>query len=333
MSQGKSAFSIGSGYELPCLHNQLDINFVMEQKESPTFNVHTFLREYESVWTGTNEDSLVSLDDLNKCRTLTVAEHKATDKNAEYILAFDVSRAEGNSNANSALSVIKAIPRGDSTYQKHLVNLYSFEGTHFLEQALFLKKKVRDFNARILIIDANGMGAGLVDQLILDIDENPPYSVVNDSRYDKFKTQDSIPMVYALIQQGKNSDIHNVFMQTISNNKVKMLKSASSMRNEIMQKNKKSSMENVEKELLPFVMTDVLCEEIMNLQYKQSGNRTEVKQVSRSINKDKFSSFEYGLYWIYLEEKKNKVKRDEFINPNQFFFFRQPKIYGGKGGE
>jgi hypothetical protein len=325
MAQGKSSFSIGSGYELPCMHGQLDVNFVMEQKESPTFNVHSFLREYESVWTGSSQDSLVSLDDLNKCRTLSVAEDKATDKNAEYILSYDVARAEGTANANSALAVLKMLPRGDGTYIRHLVNMYSFEGTHFLEQALFLKRKVKDFNARMLVVDSNGMGVGVLDQLVLEIDENPPYSVVNDDRYSKYKTLKSVPMVYALTQQGKNSDIHNIFMQAISNHKIKLLKSEIVSRTEL-QKDKKISHEKLSKELQPFIMTDLLCEEIMNLEYKQSGNSTQVKQISKSINKDKFSALEYALYYANLLEKQNKVKREEQIDISQFFLSKQPII-------
>jgi len=149
MRQGKSAFSIGNSYELPCMHGQLDIDFVNEQRESPSFNPLAFSREYESIWTGSSEHSLVSLEDLNQCRTLTHPEDKYNEKNkdAEYVLSYDVARSEGNENAASALTVVKCLPKGDGTYIKSVVNLYCFEGTHFLEQALFLKKKVNDFKA------------------------------------------------------------------------------------------------------------------------------------------------------------------------------------------
>ena len=81
--------------------------------------------------------------------------------------------------------------------------MYSFEGTHFLEQAQFLKKKVNEFKASILCIDSNGLGRGLVDYLVTEIDENPAYEVVNDERYDRYKTPSSIPMVLILTQLKK----------------------------------------------------------------------------------------------------------------------------------
>lgn len=323
MSEGKSAFTLGAGYELPVMHEQLDLDFIVGLKESDTWNPLSFSREYESNWTGSSDSSLVSHEDLNDCRVLTKAEHKNTDKDSLYILTYDVARAQGRANANSALTVIKAIPRGDGTFQKHVVNIYSFEGTHFQEQAKFLKKKVNDFKAHMLVVDSNGLGVGLVDDLVLEIDENPPYSVVNDDRYNQFKTPNSIPILFLLNSSSKEtkaSDIHNLFMNSIANKGVKLLVSASQAKNK---SNTKDS-EKLNEEMLPFVMTDILVEEIMNLEHKAQGKETVVTQISKSIQKDKFSSLEYGLMYIHVMERNNKMRTREFVNPSQLFMFKKP---------
>ena len=330
MVKGESAFVLGSSFELPCMHDQLDLNFIIEQKESPNFNPLSFQREYESIWTGSSSDSLVSLDDLNKCRVLEVAETKAMDKDAEYILAYDAARAEGAANAQCALVVLKIKDRGDGTYTKHLVNIYSFEGTHFLEQALFLKEKVNEYKADVLLVDTHGMGVGLVDFLVTDIDSNPIYSVTNDERYDKYKTPNSIPMIYAISsarKETKSSDIHNNFTSNISNQRIKLLKSEAHIKSKLL-KNKRMDTDKYVELSQPFIMTDLLCDEIMNLEYKQSGNETQVKPISKGIGKDKFSALEYGLYWIYLKEKKNKIRRETVnVNISEIFkVFKQPVI-------
>ena len=96
MVNGKSAFSIGNSYDLPCMHNQLDIDFIEELKESPTFSIMDFMREYESVWTGSSSESLVSDDKLNNARTNGIAEWRHSgEKNVEYVLSYDVARNEG----------------------------------------------------------------------------------------------------------------------------------------------------------------------------------------------------------------------------------------------
>lgn len=324
--EGKSAFILGAGYELPVMHNQLDLDYIIGLKESDTFNPLGFAREYQSVWTGSSDRSLVDFESLDDCRVLTKPEEKNSDKDAMYILSYDVARAEGLANANSALVVIKCIPRGDGTYSKHVVNIYSFEGTHFKEQAKFLKKKVNDFKASMLVVDVNGLGSGLVDFLVIEIDSNPGYSVVNDPRYDAYKTPNSIPMVFALnsgSRETKASNIHNYFTNMIENGGVKLLESESQAKS----KSKTKDPEKLSEELLPFVMTDILAEEVMNLEYKQSGNDTQVKQISTSIPKDKFSALEYGLYYVHLEEKRNRTKRSQDIDLTKLIRIRPPKRY------
>jgi hypothetical protein len=294
-------------------------------KESETFNPLGFTREYESNWTGSSDSSLVSFEDLSECRVLTKSEDRNMDKNAMYVLSYDVARTQGIANANSALAVIKCLPRGDGTYAKHLVNIFSFEGTHFLEQAKFLKKKVNEYKASMLIVDVNGMGHGLVDNLVLEIDENPAYSVVNDERYNQYKTPNSIPMLVAMNSSNKetrSSDIHNLFVNLVSNHKVKLLVSQSQAKNSF---DKIKDSEKVMQGLMPFMMTDLLIEEVMNLEYKQSGNDTQVKQVSKSITKDKFSALEYGLMYIHLEEKKNQRRKNEVYDSSQLFMFKKAK--------
>jgi hypothetical protein len=225
---------------------------------------------------------------------------------------------EGNANAQSALVVLKLIPRGDGTYSKHVVNIYTMAGVHFREQALFLKQKVNDFRASMLVVDGNGLGQGLIDQLILEIDDSPPYEVVNDDRYKKFKTENSIPMIYVIKSQSKEtnaSDIHNLFIRWISNNQVKFLESESQAKARFRGKEDKLS-----DYLRPYIMTDFLQEEIMNLEYKQSGHRTEVRRISSQIQKDMFSALEYGLFYVYQMEQRNKVQREQNLGDISAFF-------------
>ena len=320
MVNDKSAYVLGSSYELPTAFGLLSIDYINDLKESPNFNPISFLREYGSLWSGSSEDSLVDLETFRQSRILKQAENKAvSDKNIQYVLAYDVARSEGSQTAQSALVVIKLTPKSDGTYSKHIVNIYTFEGSHFREQALFLKQKVEDFRATKLVIDGNGLGVGIIDFLVLpDLDTNPPYSVVNDDKYRKFKTPDSIPMIYSIRSQSKDtnsSDIHNLFIRWIGNNQVKFLESESQAKGGYKGKNDKLS-----DYLRPYIMTDFLQEEIMNLEYRQSGHRTDVKRISKSIQKDRFSALEYGLFYVNEMEKQNKVRQQENIGDISKFF-------------
>ena len=74
MLNGESAFCTGNSYELPCMYGQLDIAFIEEKRDSPTYSILDFMREYESIYTGSSSDNLISDEKLNKCRTLSIAE-------------------------------------------------------------------------------------------------------------------------------------------------------------------------------------------------------------------------------------------------------------------
>ncbi|UGO50814.1 DNA packaging protein [Bacillus phage vB_BanS_Sophrita] len=331
MVTGQPTIVLGSSYEMGTRFGTLDFADVIEKKNSATYSPLSFDREYGSIFTGSNERSLVTVEEITRCRTVEEAEFrvdpnssKKKDKDAIYVLAYDIARAEGKQTANSSLAVIKAIPRGDGTYQKFLVNMFTKEGTHFHEQALFLKKKVVEYNASVLVLDHNGIGRGVTDVLVTEIDANPPYSVINDDRYDRYKKANSIPMLHliqAQAKESKNTNIVNVFMSTIQNGDIFMLKSESNMRGIFKDKDGNRLAEK----LMPHIQVDRMIDEIMNLEYVQTGNTTNVKQISRSIEKDRYSALAYGIFYLYQLEQKNKQRKKQSFDASSFFAVKEAK--------
>jgi len=61
--------------------------------------------------------------------------------------------------------------------------------------------------------------------------------------------------------------------------------------------------------LKPFTLTSILKEEMMNLREENEGVNIILKQANKGIKKDKFSAFEYGLYYIKQEEDRKRKKR------------------------
>ena len=69
----------------------------------------------------------------------------------------------------------------------------------------------------------------------------------------------------------------------------------------------------------PFVLTSILKEQTLNLVEENEGVNIILKQSNRSIKKDKFSAFIYGLYYIKYEEELDKKKKKR--NITDFLFF------------
>ena len=61
--------------------------------------------------------------------------------------------------------------------------------------------------------------------------------------------------------------------------------------------------------LKPFTLTTILREQMLNLVEENEGVNIILKQSSKNIKKDKFSAFEYGLYYIKQEEDKKKKRK------------------------
>ena len=71
--------------------------------------------------------------------------------------------------------------------------------------------------------------------------------------------------------------------------------------------------------LKPFTLTSILREEMLNLREENEGINIILKQANRGIKKDKFSAFEYGLYYIKQDEDRKK-KRKSFNVADMCFF-------------
>ena len=71
--------------------------------------------------------------------------------------------------------------------------------------------------------------------------------------------------------------------------------------------------------LRPFILTGILREQMLNLVEDNEGVNIILKQSSKSIKKDKFSAFIYGLYYIKQEEDRKKKRRGRDISKMMFF--------------
>jgi hypothetical protein len=324
MASGKSAFVIGNDWTLPVLFDQLDPDYIEEVRSDPSMSPLQFAREYMSVWTGSSENSLVQLKDLEKCRVLDNAEFNAVKGDHKYIISVDVARSEKKNTATTAIAIFKLIPRGNGTFIKHLINIHTYKGNmHFEDQSLYIKDLVDKYRASMVVIDGNGLGRGLVDYLVKE-DKYPSYSVVNDDSYDKYKLPNSLPLVFNVMSNTKQtnaSDMHNNFMAVISNHDLKLLISEQTLK----EKFKNKDYEKLAEQLAPHVETGLFVDEVMNLIYEARGNRTVVKRVSTQMDKDRYSAVSYGLWYVYLEEKKNQQRKRETFDATGFFAVKKAK--------
>ena len=125
-----------------------------------------------------------------------------------YILSVDV----GRKGCDSVVCVFKVVPQQVGPAIKSLVNIYTYADDHFEDQAIKIKKLFYKYRARRLVIDANGLGIGLVDYMVkpqTDVETGdilPDFGVYNDEEgyYKKFNTKNTEQNAMYLIK-GKRS--------------------------------------------------------------------------------------------------------------------------------
>jgi hypothetical protein len=198
-----------------------------------------------------------------------------------------------------------------------------------------IKKLIEDFNPREVVIDTNGLGVGLADEMIKpQIDEfghvYPAYAFHNDENYYAIQPKDARKILYGIKANGPlNSKIHGNAYSRLSSGLVKFLVSEQEAKSSLMATaagQKMSTFKRVQR-LMPHEMTTKLFEEMANLRLKRTGSSTDIvlEQINPRYPKDKYSSFAYGLWRIKeMEEEYTTRRRRRFgngSNKRQLTFF------------
>ena len=321
ITEPHKAMVMGGTWRIPVLMKLLDKNFLQDLKKDGTFNEASFDREYESKWTGTVADAFFNGEIFDRNRNLQKPEVEHSGRSsaqAFYVLSVDV----GRKGCDSVVCVFKVTPQSMGAAYKSLVNIYTFSDEHFEDQAIRIKKLFYKYKARRVVIDANGLGIGLVDYMIKSqIDPNtgdtyPDFGVYNDDElyYKKYKTnvteQDAMYLIKATAPI--NTEAHANAQSQLSSGKVKLLIDERVAKTKLMGTKVGQNMRPEERAeyLKPFTLTSILKEEMMNLREENEGVNIILKQANKGIRKDKFSAFEYGLYYIkQVEENKKRKKK------------------------
>ena len=330
--QPEKSFIMGGTYRIPILMKLLDKNFIKDLKMDGTFNESSFDREYESKWSGSVEDAFFNSEIFDRNRILNQPEYESSgrsSKQAYYVLSADV----GRKGCDTVVCVFKVTPQPQGAAIKTLVNIYTLTDEHFEDQAIKLKKLFYKYNAQRLVIDANGLGIGLVDYMIkpqIDPDTAdifPDFGVYNDDElyYKKYRTNNTEQDALYLIKANApiNTEAHTIARSNLSSGKVKFLIDERIAKQKLMNTKVGQNMKPEERAeyLKPFTLTSILKEEMLNLREENEGVNIILKQANRGIRKDKFSAFEYGLYYIKLEEDSKKKKKK--FNVKDFMFMSQ----------
>ncbi len=328
------AIVLGGTWRVPVMEKLLQRSFIEELKLDGTYNDASFAREYESEWSGDAENAFFDSEKFDKHRVLLQPEYEysgRTSKAGYYVIGIDVGRFKCTTEA----TIIKVTPQPQGASLKSIVNLYTYEAEDFEIQAINIKKLYYKYKARICSIDANGLGAGLIDFMTkaqIDPetgDELPPFGVEGGTSedvtepYKKIRGAGVEENAMYLIKANApiNTEAYTYVQTQMASGKIKFLIDENTAKSKLMTTKMGQAMDADKRAeyLKPFTLTTILREQLLNLVEENEGVNIILKQSSRGIKKDKFSALTYGLYYVKKDEdSKNKRKKR---NISDFMFF------------
>ena len=291
---------LGSSFWLPCWYGRGSTKSQIFQKKRDMTMI-SFAQNYESKWVGAASGALVNINKLMNCRSLTSPVLSSKNKEDEFYIGVDVARSQNTSNNQSFISVIKVNRTKDKTkiVSMDLVNLINIPNImNFTAQACVIKKYKKLYNAKNVIVDGNGLGAGLIDELLKESfdpitkESLGCWDTINDDNMPEVP-EIAEKILYNLKAQSAQSKIVTNFIDVVDRGKFRMLES-------------KQQSEFTEKEyddfdncIAPYLQTDCLFEEIANLKLKHLSNGgVTIEKVVNKLDKDRVSATIYVLWYI-----------------------------------
>lgn len=300
---------LGSSFWLPCWYGRGSTKSQIFQKKRDMTMI-SFAQNYESKWVGAASGALVNVNKLMNCRSLTSPILSSKNKEDEFYIGVDVARSQNTSNNQSFISVIKVNRTKDKTkiVSMDLVNLVNIPNImNFTAQACVIKKYKKLYNAKNVIVDGNGLGAGLIDELLKESfdpitkESLGCWDTINDDNTPEVP-EIAEKILYNLKAQSVQSKIVTNFIDVVDSGKFRMLESR--QQSDFTEK----EYDDFDNCVAPYLQTDCLFEEIANLKLKHLSNGgVTIEKVVNKLDKDRVSATIYVLWYI------NEFCRDIYV--------------------
>jgi ribonucleoside-diphosphate reductase alpha chain len=314
MTDLKGKIVIGAGWELPCHYGRGETRSqILAKRDDPMTSSVSFSRNYRSRWVGAVDGALVNIGKLLELRVTTLASI-TPKKNREYYICGDIARSQFNNNNQSAF-VVGEVERNNSGTIKSVVicNIHvPANGMNFHDQAMIVKRIDHLYDALISVIDTNGVGQGVCEELMkesydpLFTDPFPSWDTINSDEVPE--NENSPKKIYSLKSQGIQTEIITNFIDFVESGRLRLLISSRTMNIPDKVKDEKdiAAYKNAH------FQTDQFIDQVANLKLVQkTGGKLSVEQVSKKTDKDTFSAVSYLLYYLKnFQDKKNEESTD-----------------------
>ncbi len=328
MCELKGQIVLGASWMLPCWYGRGSNKSQILRKKSTSSPI-AFAQNYEQEWVGSSDGALVDINKLMNCRTLTTPMINYNKLDEEFYLGVDVARSQKATNNQSSISIGRVIRNKESNriVSIEIPNIMTVSNAmNFSAQACLVKKTKKNFLAKAVIADGNGLGAGLIDELLKE-----SYDPITGEYLGCWNTmntdnqpevRDAEKCLFDMKAQHFQSKVVADFIDAVESGKLKLLEKKQDT--DFSSKDK----QNMDLRVLPYIQTDLLFEEIANLKLKHMTNGAlSVEKVVKKVDKDRFSALSYLIFYITEYCSAVKSKNNNTNVSSLTALARKPKLY------
>ena len=192
---------VGFPYQLPVSEGYYPEEQIREEMQEDDFDSIAWSMEMDSLFFGSSEKAFYSFESIDRIRKIQRAIYPKPyyaflndskykfepKKNGEIrLLAMDIATQGGSKNDATCFVVMQLIPATNNQYIRNVVYVTTLDGGHTFDQALKARRLFDDFECDYIIVDTNGVGIGVYDNLVIeqvDDDRNtvyPAWTCIND---------------------------------------------------------------------------------------------------------------------------------------------------------
>ena len=348
----KRHFVCGFPYQLSISEGLLDPELVEDEMAESDFSDVKFSMEMCAFFWGSDEgaffDSASILknrkikypwypDDLSskvQGKTVSIPQKQ----NGEIrILSADIALMSSRKHNNDATAIFinQLIPTKAHRYTSNIVYTETHEGLHTERQALIIRKLFDEYQCDYIVLDTNGIGLGVFDTLARDIVDTetgevyPAISCINDKAMAERCTAAGAQKVIWSVKASAqfNSDCALLLREAFRSGRIRLLVNDDEGRENLNEIRGYKGLSPVLKKKfeLPYIYTNLLMNELTELQHEENNGRIKVFEKS-GMRKDRYSSLSYNYYLATLLENKLSKRSRSAIKTNDFII--KPPLQG-----
>lgn len=330
MRKGKKSVAVSIPYQMAIETGLLMRADVEDDMASDRFVEAKWMMEMEGLFYGQIDDAVFSYKVLAKQRTLSeplyplwVYENSslkipAVTTKARRILSVDIALLGSEKRDNDATAIIinNAVQVSDTDFISNIVYIENYIGMVTSDLTLTIMRTFYEYGCTDLVIDRNGPGAGVFDDLMEDRYDPKTNKIYKAFRCcnDKIlaqrcKVKDANCCMWAIAANAAlNDEALNLTRNRLSRGKINLLLQEFEGE-EYLQENITGyrKMEPADQAVYkqPYAATTNLIDEMVNLDHETVNGRTKVKEKS-GMRKDNYSSLSYNEY--VLNEIKKRLR-------------------------